>query len=399
MARTKTSRASNGDGSVYQSSGQWWAQITMPNGKPKRARAKTQREAKLKLKELRQNSESGVFDHIINGLGPTLEGYFQAWLKTHGQTDKEYKTVEGYRWVLERHVMPVLGRRQIDRITEQDVQRMIDALKLKDAAPKSTNPDKVTVEPRKLGRATITYAIRALHKLFEDAINLEPRVCSKNPVRTKQIAIGKSAQKKAPEFLSKESVFALRERGLAESPVREVVLFMLGTGTRTGEARGIRWGDLDLDHGRVTIRRQLQRQAGKGLVEKERTKGNAERTIDFPRSLARELQSRKLVEGIIDDNALVFTNPYGRPMDCKYLYNKLKEACKLAGINQIGPHSLRHTAATLMLGAGRPIHAVSKTLGHANISLTANLYGHAEPEASRANADVMEAIIYGDEQT
>jgi integrase len=52
-------------------------------------------------------------------------------------------------------------------------------------------------------------------------------------------------------------------------------------------------------------------------------------------------------------------------------------------VTVLTPKALRHTAATLMVANGAPLHAVKNGLGHANIQLTANLYSHATPEASR----------------
>ena len=73
---------------------------------------------------------------------------------------------------------------------------------------------------------------------------------------------------------------------------------------------------------------------------------------------------------------LVFLNIEGRPFDPKYVNTHLKVALKAAKIGEASFHSLRHTAATFMLMSGIPLHTVGKWLGHAQIALTSNLYGH-----------------------
>jgi integrase len=60
----------------------------------------------------------------------------------------------------------------------------------------------------------------------------------------------------------------------------------------------------------------------------------------------------------------------------------------------IGLHTLRHTAATLMLTNGVPITTVSRVLGHSSITVTADLYGHVAPDVSQAAADILGAALH-----
>jgi len=66
-----------------------------------------------------------------------------------------------------------------------------------------------------------------------------------------------------------------------------------------------------------------------------------------------------------------------------------------AGLPYIRFHDLRHTAATLLLGRGVPVKVVSELLGHANVSITLNMYGHVLPHMQQA-AQTMDAILSGD---
>jgi len=73
------------------------------------------------------------------------------------------------------------------------------------------------------------------------------------------------------------------------------------------------------------------------------------------------------------------------PVDPRNLQRSVALACKKAGLDTVGPHTLRHSAATTMLESGVPIHIVSRILGHSKISITVDIYGHVSDEGA-ANA-------------
>lgn len=402
-------RRENGEGSVYETpkgSGQWFAQIILSNGRPKRTRAKSRVEAKEKLKDLMAARDGGRFDYDDN---PTLQDFVTDWLRVNWDAGNwQYKTYRAYAWVLNTHVLPILGRKKLSAITAHDVGSMVSLLKRKLAAPKTSNPKKLTAAPKKLSVVTQEHAHRVLHKVFEDAVHgFEDRkpCCVVTPVHKGNAPKGK--QKADPVSLSAPEVALLRDRGLPESPVRLLVLFMLTTGTRSAEARGVRWCDVDLSKGEVRISGQLQRvkdvDAGSEiktqLIRKDSTKTHEVRTLVIPAVLAAELAALKLVDGIHDDSeAFVFLNPYGGPVDEKYLHVKLKEACKAAGVKAVSPHKLRHTAATLLVADGRGLHDVQKLLGHKQIALTSDLYAHASKEAMKRSADALGSLVLGTEE-
>ena len=65
----------------------------------------------------------------------------------------------------------------------------------------------------------------------------------------------------------------------------------------------------------------------------------------------------------------------------------VKVAARKAGLQDIGVHTLRHSAASAMLEAGVPLHTVSEILGHASVQVTGDIYGHVSTEGARAAMD------------
>jgi integrase len=75
----------------------------------------------------------------------------------------------------------------------------------------------------------------------------------------------------------------------------------------------------------------------------------------------------------------VFTTEFGKPSDPRNALRALKAAAKRAKLpSTVGLHTLRHSAASLMLSAGVPL-----IFGHASVAITRDVYGHVSPDVSR----------------
>jgi integrase len=80
----------------------------------------------------------------------------------------------------------------------------------------------------------------------------------------------------------------------------------------------------------------------------------------------------------------VFTTELGEPCDPRNALRALKTAGKRARLpSSVGLHTLRHSAASVMLSAGVPLKVVSEVFGHASVAITGDIYGHVSPEVSR----------------
>jgi integrase len=165
---------------------------------------------------------------------------------------------------------------------------------------------------------------------------------------------------------------------------------------RIGEVTGVTWSSIDLKSKTVFVRAQLQR-VDKELILKPLKTEKSLRTMPLVgHSLEAVLheQERQIVKDYANPLDLVFLNPLGRPFDPKYVNERLHEALSEAGLPRAGMHSLRHSAATFMLMAGLNLHQVSRYLGHSQIALTSNLYGHVIDDAMRDAAQALQSA-YG----
>ena len=100
-------------------------------------------------------------------------------------------------------------------------------------------------------------------------------------------------------------------------------------------------------------------------------------------------RERQLACQLWQDTGFVFVTDIGEPCDPRNALRALHAAAARPGLPGVGLHTLRHSAASVMLTHGVPLTVVSQILGHSGIAITADVYGHVAPEVSRAALDVL----------
>ena len=161
------------------------------------------------------------------------------------------------------------------------------------------------------------------------------------------------------------------------------------TGLRQGELLGLRWSDVNLSAGTLTVRHALQRVDGKLQLVETKTR-RSRRTVPLPELALSAL--RKAQDGPMIGTHL-FTTPDGSPLYGTAVYRDFLDVSATAGLPRIRFHSLRHTAASLLLAQGSHPRVVMEMLGHSTIALTMNTYSHVFPALERDAADRMNALL------
>ena len=174
------------------------------------------------------------------------------------------------------------------------------------------------------------------------------------------------------------------------------LVLIAATGLRKGEALALRWDTsvVNLDEGWLKVRSTLGRVGG-ALVSSEPKTERSRRTVPLSPAVVAMLRKHKAAQAAEKlraanqwrDSGLVFTNEFGGPVDPRNLLRVIEAAAKAAGVDGVGVHTLRHSAAVGWLEAGVHIKAVADMLGHSSISVTGDIYGHTSDGAARAAVD------------
>ncbi|HSZ70211.1 MAG TPA: tyrosine-type recombinase/integrase [Solirubrobacteraceae bacterium] len=171
------------------------------------------------------------------------------------------------------------------------------------------------------------------------------------------------------------------------------------TGMRRGELLGLTWRHLDLDGARLRVEQQLLPTAG-GLTFGPPKSARSERTVALDAGTADALRhhratqqlERELAGDVYRDGDLVFCNEIGEPVHPQALTAMFTSLRKAAGIPSGSLHVLRHTAATIALTRGIPLHVVAGRLGDRAETLLAT-YAHLLPHSDEVAAETIAAVL------
>ena len=267
-----------------------------------------------------------------------------------------------YMLLTENHLLPDFGEAE-NEITEHDVQKFV-LKKLQGGLARKTVKDILIVFKMilKYGKKNFLWEIIPP---FEDII-----FPADNERHTIDV-LSVSDFKKAVAY-TKEN-FTFRNLG---------VLLTLSTGIRIGEVCGLKWNDIDLERGTLTVRRTVQRIYIKGesgkrytelIIDTPKTK-SSNREIPLSHDLIKIFKS---LEKIVNPEFYVLTNAE-KTTEPRTYRSYYKELMRKMGLPVIKFHSLRHTFATQCIAAKIDVKTVSVLLGHSNISTTFSLYVHPD---------------------
>ena len=326
----------------------------------KKVTGKSRADAARKLNQLIEKVNAGQLPH---GRIPTVAEWTTYWLEQIVPVKASPGTVRSYHTHITKYVIPLLGDHRLDRLTPEHISDAWAAL-LTDGMP-----GKEDAEP--LSPTTVAGTHTILSRSLKVAVQRE--FLTRNPV----------ALVDAPRRSDVEADVLTHDQGQAlidtardkRNAARWTVALSLGL--RQGEALGLRWPDVDMESGLLTVRKSLTRVTGRGLVLGP-TKGKRSRIIKIPAPLFADLKAHRTAQNAerlaagsawVDDG-YVFAGTDGRPIDPKADWTAWRDLVKAAGLEHVKLHSARHTAATMLLARGVPIEVVAEILGHTDLRIT-----------------------------
>ena len=199
-----------------------------------------------------------------------------------------------------------------------------------------------------------------------------------------------------------EELMGLLHSSDTETYWRLMFTLALATGMRRGELLGLEWSCVDLENGLINVKKTivLTRNGPHIKIPKSKT---SRRTISIPESIVYELKNyridwvkNKLAIGdrwVEKEHEWVFCNEVGKHLYPSSPSKKWSKFLKGNNFRYIRLHDLRHTSASLLIAQGVHAKIISERLGHSDISITMNTYGHAFKDADRIAANKLDALF------
>ncbi len=369
----------NGEGTISRrKSGGWMGQYvvhTAEGRKRKTIYGKTRKEVAGKLAKAISDREGGL---AFDAGNLTVGEYLDRWLKDSVCGSVREGTARRYEELSRLHIKPALGRTKLTKLAPGHV-RALYGEKL-DAG---------------LSARTVNYVHRTLFKALKQATadGLVPR-------NVASLVKAPRPAKREIRPLDRDQARALLEAARGDR-LEALYVLAITAGLRQGELLGLKWEDVDLSTGTLSVRRSLAWARKKAVFNQP--KNGKGRSVKLTGAAVEALKRHKAAQngerlrlgGLWEDNGLVFPGEHGQPMRAYSLtvgsYARLLERTGLPEKTRF--HDLRHTCATLLLLEGVHPKFVQELLGHTTISITLDTYSHVLPSMSDQTAVAMERAL------
>ena len=402
---------------VYREDRQRWeARVTIrldADGKPVRRMftGRTRKEVADRVKAAIRAKDDGI---VPASRTMTVGKWLDIWLDDLVPGTVAAGTLENYRTLARIYIRPEVGRVALVDLQPRDVTRMVRKVA---AAGKSANT-------QRLVRATLVRALKRAEReglvprnvaALSDGVRIgTPEGRSLTVEQAVQLLDAVSGNRAEAAFvlavlgdrMTREQVVELLDATTGDR-LAAAYTVALTLGLRRGELLGLTWADLDLDADSPTalVRRQLKREGGEGLVLGEQKTRQSRRRLHLsPRTLSALAVHRMLLdaEAKVVGNAwptaplgadLIFRTPLGTPVDPdNFTSNVRRTTAGLFG-ESWSPHTLRHSAASLLLADGVGLKIISEVMGHSSTRITADVYAHLMDEAGSVAAESMGRML------
>ena len=283
------------------------------------------------------------------------------------KVDLRENTMRTKRYLIDLKILPYFGKRKIIEINQSDILEWQKEIK------KSGYADTYL--------KTISSQLSAIFNYAVQMYDLPSNPCKK--------VKGMGKNKAREMYIWTLDEFEQFLPSVSDKPYsRYGFLLLYWTGVRLGELLALTMGDFDLDKKTMTISKSCQYIQGRRIITDPKTE-RSKRIITLPDNLVGELKE-------------YFSHLYGYrendpifPVTKSYFENEMRRGVALSGVKKIRIHDLRHSHASLLISKMNiPVIAVSRRLGHENVSVTLNTYGHLYPTqmddiANQLNSEMM----------
>lgn len=285
-------------------------------------------------------------------------------------------TYAGYTIVLNLHILPQLGNRNIQAVTALEINQFA-----KGKLESGRTDGKGGLSPK---------TVRDILSIIKSVMDF---AWGEKLITNRLTLTYPKHQQQTIRVLSRQEQTSLEVALTTDINIHKLgILLCLYTGIRIGEVCALLWQDISSEYDMLYIRQTLQR------IKNFNDDGNKTKIhIDTPKSLrsVREIPIPSFLSPMLrsfaNNNHTHFLSTTDSDFtEPRTMQNHFAKIVKTANIPDANYHSLRHTFATRCIEAGMDIKSLSEILGHANVNITLNRYVHSSFDQKREGMDKLE---------
>lgn len=344
---------------------------------------KIEKEVNLQATMFEQKCKQG----LVAEANYTFEIYSKIVLSLKLRTGVKHSTIERYKELLVR-INLIIGHLKLTDIRPQHLNNLYVELS-KPGLNKNTGG--------LLSNKTILEHHRIISTIFKQAE--KEMLVPYNPAS--KATPPKREKKEAKSFQISEVKSILNSLELEHIKWKTLVHMLLFTGARRGEILGLKWANVHWGKKRIRICNNLLYSAEIGIYETSPKNDASIRYIPMSVETVKLLKEyhawylneKEALGSHWEDNDLVFVKYNGGPMHPDSITDFLSKFSKRHNLPHISPHSLRHTAASILIASGMDMVNISKILGHTNVTTTIDIYCHQIKEAQIQSVENLADLI------
>lgn len=330
-------------------------------------------------------------EELRQGIAPpdermTVEQYLRGWLESISDSISA-SALHAYSNHVEKHIIPALGKIRLTELRVQHIERAKVQWKSSDLKRRKERVGKLSARTTRHIFCTLRAALNRAKR---------QRMIATNPC---DLLDPPKVERKEMKHLSAGGSAALL-KALEDSDIGAAITVSLGAGLRRGELLALKWGNINLDAGVLTVQNALERDGDVTRLKPPKTE-SSRRTIILPKFVVDRLRRHRMEQpqpfpanvAILQTPETLIFERDGEPWVPNTFTTAFMRALSNAGIKHVRLHDLRHTFASLMLESGVDLKTVSTALGHSSVATTGNIYAHVTHSLKRDAADRLDDAI------
>ena len=324
-------------------------------------------------------------EEIVEPSKETVEQYLLRYLE-NVRRNLSPATTRDYKGVIERYLIPEFGNIKLQELTRPKVQQVYNDWKVK--SNKSENPLKATT-------------IKHINRVFKTALNsaVEDGLIKENP--TRKVKIGKDIE---PNHLDVYTVEEIRElqKAVKGTDMELPVALLFDCVLRRGELLALRYSDINFEKKEVTVQYTwAETESNQPVLKTCKTESSYRKMIvsDYTINLLKRQKSiylrnkMKYGEDFCNSNRVI-CKENGEPFLPKSFTRKWARTLEKHGLRHIKLHGTRHSAISLLLSEGVPIHLVQQRAGHQDPKITLSVYSHVAKDTESVVAEKFNNVLF-----